>query len=1356
MIYCGAASGGLWKSVDGAKNWTSVNDSIMSMSLGISDIIVQKDNTNILYVATGDCDASSTYSIGVIKSTNGGSSWLKTGLYWNTSETKRIFKLVKYPSNNKIIYAAGTNGIDKTINSGQSWTNIKKDITFDIKIKPDDENTIYAAGNTFEFSTDGGDSWQQSNQQNQLPASKDVSRIAIAVTPFNPNNVYAVVANSANGFSGFYVSTDAGYNWKNQSNSPNLLGWMPTGMDEGGQGFYDLCIAVSPIDDSLIYIGGINVWKSTNLGRDWKLETNWYQYKDVTTVHADQHDLFFIPDNPTIFASNDGGVYRKLDGDSLWKWLGDGLSITQFYRLGCSETEDNMIIAGSQDNGTKIYDGTFTNVKGSDGMNCLIDFSNSNILYCSAYNGGIYISEDKGKNFKNIKPTSGTGSWVTPFLLNPVKPEILIAAFQDVYKTTNRGANWSVISNFAIPRNKALDYLAIAPSDENIIYTGTGNGKLNMTIDGGLNWDSLNYPDNLWLTSIAIHPTEPNRIWASFSGYKDGSKVFYSRDGGKNWQNITKGLPNAPANCIIFEKDSPDRLYLGTDIGVYVTDIYKNSWQKYSDGLPGVVVTELEIQYHTKKLRAATYGRGLWESDLLPTILQPVISGNFNNICISNTEIYKSNSFSGLKNKWVVSGGKIIGSSDLDSIIVNWTDTLNQKILLIQSLPNSGLSDSTYKFITVYSRPNPIITGIDTTCPNSTTTYGCNYNPIIKNKWYVTGGKIIGIDSAKSVAIQFDNNPVGKVILEQTNRENLCSDTISKLIIIKSIQKPEISGLNVVCSNSTSVYKSKSNFGLKNTWSVLNGIILNNYSDSIKVFWNDTLKGQISLMQSDNSTGCYDTTNYPVSVNKVPDGVLNGNFSVCTNKTEKYSANNNPDYLFKWKADNGIITGSDTLPNFDVNWSDTGTKKLSLHLINKNSGCSFDTTIDITIKSSPQPFISGENNLCKNSEGTYTINVFSGYSIFWSIKGGNIIGSMYDSVVKVNWPNAGLAIVKAVQTDLTTGCSDSTSFSVNVVQLPSALFSGADTVCPSCLETYKVLDSNMNNFWRIIGGIIQSAANEDSVKIFWGSEGKGKITLIQTDKLTNCMDSIFKNIDIINSNLPVISGNREVCSQAEEIYSTSTNKDYSNLWFVTNGIILGPDYLSNVKIRWGSGATSTLKLEQTNTNTSIKLIKQIDILINQKPVTPIISRVGFTLNSSVVSGNIWYIDDKTIAGVHTQQLLPDREGNYYVQVIDINNCLSDLSAKYVFKFSSVTENNDNKFYIYPNPAIDYLNIIFNEEPISDISVEIYDFLGNVIVYRKIDTDEKKIILPDNILSGVYLLALKINKNVYRKVFILDR
>jgi hypothetical protein len=612
IIWAGAASGGLWKSTDGGSTWTTNTDLIGS--IGVTDIAFGYNNN--MYIATGDGDAADIYSVGVLKSTDGGATWNSTGMSYTQNQTIRISRLLIIPGGSTttdIVYSAGSNGINKTTNSGASWTLINSNWVRDMEFKPGTTSTIYASTyspvKSIIRSVDGGTNW--TTLGNGLPSS-GAQRIALGVTPANSSYIYTLISGNDYGFYGLYQSTNSGDTWTLKSNTPNIMGWNTSGSDAGGQGWYDLALAVNQTNENEIYTGGINVWKSANGGSTWSCVSNWQ-----SNMHADQHDLWFAPGSARLYAGNDGGVYKSTNTGSSWNWLGSGLQITQFYRLGCSASNSNLVIAGAQDNGTKLEKtGNWSDVIGGDGMEAAIDPTNANIMYGELYYGAIYKSTN-GSSFSRMtlpsEYNSSYGAWVTPYLLNPSNSSILFAGYMNVFKTTNSGSAWTKISNFT---SGSLTVLQVAPSNTNYIYASTGTSTLNMTSNGGTSWSSFALPSGLYLTYLAINQTDPLKIWASFSGYSAGNKVYYSTNGGANWNNLSGTLPNVPVNCIIYQKDYYNRLYIGTDIGVFYRDDNTTDWVPFNSNLPNVVIDELEIQYGSMKLRAATYGRGIWETDI--------------------------------------------------------------------------------------------------------------------------------------------------------------------------------------------------------------------------------------------------------------------------------------------------------------------------------------------------------------------------------------------------------------------------------------------------------------------------------------------------------------------------------------------------------------------------------------------------------------------------------------------------------------------------------------------------------------------------------------------------------------------
>jgi hypothetical protein len=636
-FWVGTPAGGLWKTVNNGQTWTTNTDQLPV--LGVTDIAIDRTNPNIMYIATGDGFIGSlsaiqggsqgdTKSVGVLKSNNGGQSWNQTGLNWNIQQGRLIGRLIINPNNTQILMAATSAGIWRTSNGGNTWTMVQSGYFMDLEFKPGDPNTVYAStfafdGNTAIFrSTNSGSNWTQ------VASLTGVSRINLAVTPAQPNLVDAVCANTEGGLSMLIYSNDSGANFSvyfNADCSNNLLGWAYNASGCGGQGYYDLAYAINPTNANDIWLGGVNTWNSKDGGSTWRLNNFWIDDprenpNRVNVVHADKHFIAFHPLSPnTIFECNDGGIYISTNSGQTWRDISNGLGISQMYRIGVSQTVQNNIICGLQDNGTKeIYNNQWYDQTGGDGMECIIDYTNANIEYASYANGVIYRTFDFWQNqvtiSQNIPGGQPQGAWVTPYVLDPVNPMTIYAGYSVVYRSNNRGNNWQQIS--PVLSGNLLRSLAVAPSSSSHIYAASFD-TLFFTRNGGTNWFFVpaNF-QNAKITYIAVHPTDPMTLWISLSGYNAGNKVFRSTDGGVNWTNISGTLPNIPVNCIAYQRGSNGGLYIGTDLGVFYRNNTMSDWIRFQNGLPNVVVTELEISYNDNKLWAATYGRGLWNSDL--------------------------------------------------------------------------------------------------------------------------------------------------------------------------------------------------------------------------------------------------------------------------------------------------------------------------------------------------------------------------------------------------------------------------------------------------------------------------------------------------------------------------------------------------------------------------------------------------------------------------------------------------------------------------------------------------------------------------------------------------------------------
>ncbi len=624
IMWVGAPSGGIWKTTNGGTSWETTSDELAS--IGVSDIVVNPLNPKELYIVTGDGDAGDTYSIGILKSFDSGETWIQTGVSLSISDKVYFRKILMNPSDTSMLLATSNNGIYRSLNGFSSAEIVQSGNFKDLEFKPGSSNVIYASkydvnGNAGIYrSTNSGQKF--SALTNELNIGGKVSRIELAVTPANPNVLFALASSASDdGLFGLYKSTNSGLNWTtvyDRNSKVNLLGWELSGKDLGGQGWYDLSLAVSPVNENIVLTGGVNIWRSSDGGSNFSIAAHWIGSQTVPYVHADQHMFRYNPVNQRLYSCNDGGVYYSANNGTSWKDISDGLTILQIYRSAATNAVIDLFLSGNQDNGSMMRSGgDWNQVTGGDGMECAIDPANSSILYTSYYNGNFYKSIDGGNNFTPIGPPKlpGSGAWITPFALGTRSTSSIYTAYSDIYKSPDGGKNWLTLSE-NLTGGTNLRSMAIAPSDNSTIYTATYN-QIWVTRNGGITWDNITHglPQQAFM-SIDVAPNNPEKVWLAVSGFADGEKVYRSSDGGLSWENYSDGLPNLPCNVIKYKYASDDALYLGTDVGVFYRDNTMNSWQSFTTSLPNVIINDLDIQYPWNRLIAGSYGRGLWASPL--------------------------------------------------------------------------------------------------------------------------------------------------------------------------------------------------------------------------------------------------------------------------------------------------------------------------------------------------------------------------------------------------------------------------------------------------------------------------------------------------------------------------------------------------------------------------------------------------------------------------------------------------------------------------------------------------------------------------------------------------------------------
>ncbi|HEY3293954.1 MAG TPA: T9SS type A sorting domain-containing protein [bacterium] len=619
IIYAGSASGGLWKTTNAGANWFPLTDNLPSLAVGA--VALDPSNPNIVYMGTGEgaFNVDAVYGAGIFKSTDGGTTWNVTGMSWTQFQGRAVNKIIVHPTNPQILWAA-TNianggGVFKSTDGGANWMLYLAGDARDLIIRSDSVNVLYAAlgypwggaGNGIYRSGNGGVSWTLLTSG--LPSASQMGRITLSHA--NGQTLYAGISQTVTAGAallGIYRTTDGGVAWTLQATSPDMY---------GGQGWYNMVCAQSPATPAVVYSGGLNCYKSTDFGVSWTQKSfGTYATSHPQYAHSDQHALAFKPDDPnTVLMATGGGMFRSTNGGDTWSSVNTGLATYQFYTTANDQQYSNYIYGGAQDNGSLRGSGSmWTSLYGGDGGYCNVDFTNPSTIYVETERGSHYKSINGGSSFSAIQTgITGSGAWVTPVVMDPSNPQVLYTATDRVYKTTNGGINWAAISPAL--SNNVISTIGVAPSNPAVMYAGCENGgMIYRTTNGGSTWTGAS--DGLplaFVTRVAVHPTDPATVYATFSSYGI-SHVFKSTNGGDVWTDISGTLPDVPCNVIIVHPSDGSRLYLGTDLGVYTSSDAGQTWNSYSSGLPAVVIDDLTLHPITGTLRAATHGRGIWQT----------------------------------------------------------------------------------------------------------------------------------------------------------------------------------------------------------------------------------------------------------------------------------------------------------------------------------------------------------------------------------------------------------------------------------------------------------------------------------------------------------------------------------------------------------------------------------------------------------------------------------------------------------------------------------------------------------------------------------------------------------------------
>ena len=667
--YVATSSSNVWKTENRGTTWTPVFDDYPSYSTGA--ITVDPTDSNVIWLGTGEntSQRSVGWGDGVYKSLNGGRTWTNTGL----ATSEHIGKILVDPRDPDVVYAAamgglwapgGDRGLFKTTDGGGTWTPVlevsENTGIADVHMDPRDPDVLYAvafqrrrhvgilvAGGPESGvwkSTDGGESWRDITRG--LP-SGDLGRIALAVSPIDPDVVYALAA-ATEDRSGFYRSPDRGETWVRMSDytvvDPQYYGEIypdPHRMDR-------------------VYAVDVFIHVTEDGGRT-------FDRVNTRFKHVDNHEIVFDLDDPDyLMIGTDGGLYESFDRAGTWRYVAN-LPLTQFYRVGIDNkspfytvyggTQDNSSVGGPSrtDNVHGIRNSDWFLTHGGDGFQVRVDPEDTNIVYTQSQYAGIVRYDRASGEELDIQPQPEPGEgalrwhWDSPLIISPHDSRRVYFAAHKLFRSDDRAESWTAISgdlSRGLDRNQrpvmgriwppeavwknvftspwgTIVALDESPLVEGLLYVGTDDGLVQVSEDGGGAWRREEVfpgvPSMAYVADVVASRHDPDRVYAVFNNHKEGDfrpYVTRSDDRGASWTNITGDVPDGQSSWTLMEDHvDPDLLFLGTEFGLFVTRDGGGSWVRLRGGLPTVAVRDLEIQRREDDLVLATFGRGFYILD---------------------------------------------------------------------------------------------------------------------------------------------------------------------------------------------------------------------------------------------------------------------------------------------------------------------------------------------------------------------------------------------------------------------------------------------------------------------------------------------------------------------------------------------------------------------------------------------------------------------------------------------------------------------------------------------------------------------------------------------------------------------
>ena len=685
VFYFGATGGGVWKTTDGGINWEPISDGSVFGTGSVGAIALSDSDPNTIYVGMGESPirGNVSHGDGVYKSTDAGKTWKRIGL----EDTRQISRIRVHPKNPDLVYVAvqghvwapnEQRGIFRSKDGGKTWEKVfyrgDKAGACDLIIDPTNASVLYAGfwevyrkpwtlesggpGSGIFKSTDGGDTWTEITRNPGLPRVM-IGIVGVAVSPANPDRVCAIVEAEDGGV---FRSENGGRTWSKVNEERRLR----------QRAWYYTRIYADPKNADTVYVLNTGFYRSNDGGRT---------YTPISVPHGDNHDLWIAPDDPNrMINSNDGGANVSFNGGKSWSEQDQPTA--QFYRVAVDNDFPYHIYGAQQDNSTvriasRTTEGGITtsdwfDVGGGESGWIAPSPKDSEIIYAGSYGGLITRYDHHTGQFRDINPypnnPMGAGAdvlkyrfqWNFPLVFSPHESNTLYTAANVLFKSTNEGQSWEVISpdltrndkskqgssggpitkdNTSIEYYDTIFTVMESPLQAGTIWVGSDDGLVNVTRDGGKNWSNVTPPAGImpeWIqiNSIEASPNDPATAYIAATMYKwDDNKpyLYKTSDYGKSWKKITNGIPeNAFTRVIREDPNKRGLLYAGTETGIYVSFDDGEHWQSLQFNLPVTPITDLAIQKREQELVAATQGRSFWVFDDLPLLHEMMDAGGLN------------------------------------------------------------------------------------------------------------------------------------------------------------------------------------------------------------------------------------------------------------------------------------------------------------------------------------------------------------------------------------------------------------------------------------------------------------------------------------------------------------------------------------------------------------------------------------------------------------------------------------------------------------------------------------------------------------------------------------------------------